>query len=49
MPLFEFFPYCTNHAAIFKFEETAAGCGKNECRNAGVAEDEQLHVPVEAV
>ena len=37
-----------DHAAIFELEEAAAGGGKDKCRRATVAEDEQLHVAPES-
>ena len=37
-----------DHAAVFKLVEAPAGGGKDEDRQAGVAEDEQFHVAAEA-
>jgi hypothetical protein len=37
-----------DHVAVFKLVEAAAGGGEDHDRNAGVAEDEQLHVTAEA-
>ena len=37
-----------DHAAIFKLEKAAAGGGKNQDRQAGVAKDEQFHGAAEA-
>jgi predicted alpha/beta superfamily hydrolase len=45
--VFEFVVDDIDHTAVFKLEETAAGCGKDEYGKAGVPEDEQFHVAPE--
>src|SRR3954469_7132940 len=45
---FDAAPYLGHHIAVFEFVEAAAGGGKHQHRQAGVAEDQQLHVAAEA-
>jgi hypothetical protein len=40
----EFVVNSVDHFAIFKLKETTAGGWEDECRKAGVAEDEHLHL-----